>query len=63
MDDADLARVRRWLDSGGTADVVDHGPPAVVSLCRCDGGEEQERLRTWDVRVVHLVEESQQEGA
>ena len=35
----DLSRIERWVTAGGTATVADDGPPLVVSLRRCDGGE------------------------
>ena len=50
-----IERLRRWEDAGGTWRVL-HGRTAaeegagarsgpLVSLCRCDGGEEVERVR------------------
>lgn len=46
----------RWEDAGGTWQVLDRRPDQVtVALCRCDGGEEVERLTSdaADVRA-HL---------
>ncbi len=40
----DLATVVRWQASGGGVEVVSWGPPVVVSLCTCDGGQEMQRL-------------------
>lgn len=41
----DLARLRRWEDAGGTWRVLARRAEGViVSLCRCDGGEEAERF-------------------
>ncbi len=40
----DLATVVRWQASGGEVEVVSWGPPVVVSLCTCDGGQEMQRL-------------------
>lgn len=56
MASEDEERVQRWVDSGGTVEIVDEGPPVVVSLCRCDGGEEIDRFETRDGAVVDLVE-------
>jgi hypothetical protein len=48
-----IDRLRRWEDAGGTWRLL-HGRSggdaagedgALVSLCRCDGGEEVERVR------------------
>jgi len=48
-DSADLTRIRRWADAGGTWRVVARRPDGViVSLCRCDGGEEADRFVTAD---------------
>lgn len=42
---ADLDRLRRWEDLGGTWRVVSRREGVLVlSLCRCDGGEEVDRL-------------------
>ena len=51
----DEERVRRWVDAGGTVAICEEGPPAVVSLRRCDGGEEVDRFSTDDAAVVELV--------
>ncbi len=55
-DSRDLARLRRWEDAGGTWRVVARRPDRVViSLCRCDGGEEADRFATDDPCVLaHL---------
>ncbi len=40
-----LARLRRWEDAGGTWRVLARtDASASVSLCRCDGGEEVDRI-------------------
>ncbi len=45
----DLGRIRRWADAGGSWLVLARGPGAVtVSLRRCDGGEEADRLVVTD---------------
>jgi hypothetical protein len=42
-----LAALQRWSDAGGVWRVVGRTPStATVSLCRCDGGEEVDRLTT-----------------
>lgn len=44
---ADLRRLRRWEDAGGTWRVLARRRDGVVlSLCRCDGGEEADRFAT-----------------
>lgn len=49
----DLARLRRWEDAGGTWQVLARRPDQViVSLCRCDGGEEADRFGTTDPQVL-----------
>jgi hypothetical protein len=44
-----IERLRRWEDAGGTWRVLhgraEPGDGPLVSLCRCDGGEEVERVR------------------
>ncbi len=47
-DDADpVATLQRWEDFGGTWRVVRRdGPQVVVALCRCDGGEQVDELRS-----------------
>lgn len=44
-----IERLRRWEDAGGTWRVLhgraEAGDGPLVSLCRCDGGEEVERVR------------------
>jgi hypothetical protein len=48
-----LAALQRWSDAGGVWRVVGRTPStATVSLCRCDGGEEVDRLRTADPHAV-----------
>lgn len=45
MDAAALAEMRRWRHAGGTVRIArDLGEEIEVSLCRCDGGEEERRL-------------------
>ncbi len=40
----DLAAVLRWQASGGEVQVLTWGPPLVVSLITCDGGQEMQRI-------------------
>ena len=40
----DLAAVLRWQASGGEVRVLAWGPPLVVSLITCDGGQEMQRI-------------------
>jgi hypothetical protein len=53
-----LAALRRWHDAGGVWRVTGTDRPdapdgtVTVSLCRCDGGEEVDRLRTADPHAV-----------
>ncbi len=51
----DLTVVARWEDSGGEVEILDLGPPVVVALCACDGGQEMQRIVSWaeDLRA-HL---------
>lgn len=54
---ADVARLARWVDSGGTWALVARRPDWVlVSLRRCDGGEEADRFASSDPRLLELVE-------
>lgn len=40
----DLAAVLRWEASGGTVRTLAWGPPVVVALITCDGGQEMQRI-------------------
>lgn len=40
----DLAAVTRWEASGGEIEILDWGPPVVVALCTCDGGQQMQRI-------------------
>ncbi|MGH1562394.1 hypothetical protein [Mumia sp. DW29H23] len=52
----DLETLVRWEDAGGTWRVVGRGPSsATVSLCRCDGGEQVDRLASSDDRLLAYV--------
>lgn len=51
-----MNRLQRWTDFGGTWQVVSQNQDAVtISLCRCDGGEEVERLTSADPDLLALV--------
>ncbi|MFT4296368.1 MAG: hypothetical protein QM582_13240 [Micropruina sp.] len=41
---SDLAAVLRWQASGGEVRVLAWGPPVVVALITCDGGQEMQRI-------------------
>jgi hypothetical protein len=50
-------RLRRWEESGATWHVLTRSERAVtVSLCRCDDGEEVERLRSDDPAAVIMLD-------
>ena len=40
----DLATVLRWEASGGDVEVVHWGPPLVLDLLTCDGGQRMQQL-------------------
>ena len=51
----DLASLLRWTASGGEIEVLSWGPPVVVSLCTCDGGQQMQRLTSdADDLLAHL---------
>ncbi|BAK36286.1 hypothetical protein MLP_32720 [Microlunatus phosphovorus NM-1] len=56
---SDLDQLLRWESSGGTWRVAGRTPPVsstlVISLCRCDGGEEMDRLTTSEPAVLAYV--------
>jgi hypothetical protein len=41
---ADLLAVVRWQASGGEVEIVEPGPPVVIALRTCDGGQEMQRI-------------------
>jgi hypothetical protein len=52
----DLAALRRWESSGGAWYVSTSTDETVtISLCRCDGGEEVERLVSHDPTLLEYV--------
>jgi hypothetical protein len=52
--------LQRWEEAGGTWRPLIVSPTrVVVSLCRCDGGEEVERLASAHPGTVRFVSERQ----
>lgn len=48
-----VERVRRWQVAGGTWQVLRRTQDeVVVSLCRCDGGEEADRVTSTDPELL-----------
>ena len=55
-DSDDLETLRRWESAGGSWYVASRTHDEVtVSLCRCDGGEEAERLVSRDQVLVRYA--------
>lgn len=53
-----LATLLRWVEFGGTWTVVHRtDTSAIISLRRCDGGEEVERLTSSDLALLAFVAE------
>jgi hypothetical protein len=56
VDDQPLDILRRWETAGGHWQVLSRGPGGlVVSLSRCDGGEEAHRLTANDQRLADYI--------
>lgn len=56
MADDPLADLQRWERAGGVWRVVARrGNSVTVSLCQCDGGEEQSRFTTDDPAVLTFL--------
>lgn len=54
--DGDLARLRRWEDAGGTWQLAGRRTGEVtVALCRCDAGEEVDRMVSADPALINYV--------
>ena len=54
----DRQTLQRWEDFGGVWRVLaTDGHAATVSLCRCDGGEEVQRLTTQEPELVAWLSE------
>lgn len=62
---SDLDRLVRWEDSGGTWQVRARTATTVtVALCRCDGGEEMDRLVSTEPGLrAHVGERESSEDA
>ena len=59
----DLDRLQRWVGSGGTWQVLaERDGRALISLCRCDGGEEADRFTSADPEVLAYLEEHADEA-
>jgi len=58
--DSDPVEVlRRWRAAGAVWRVVSRTPDrATVALCRCDGGEEVDRLTSDDPRLLAYLDEA-----
>lgn len=58
---SDLDQLLRWETSGGTWRVAGRASPEItlveIALCRCDGGEEVDRLTTSEPAVLAYVGE------
>ncbi|GAA3343580.1 hypothetical protein GCM10020358_43410 [Amorphoplanes nipponensis] len=53
----ELARLRRWEESGATWRVLVRTPESVeIALLTCDAGEEVDRLRSADPAVLAHVD-------
>lgn len=56
-DTVDLDRLRRWEIAGGTWQLERRrGDTLTISLCRCDGGEEADRLVSTEPALIKYVE-------
>lgn len=61
--DTDRQILQRWEDFGGVWRVLaTDGHAATVSLCRCDGGEEVQRLTTEEPDLVAWLAEHPESG-
>lgn len=50
----------RWTDSGAMWRVLYRTPTSItVSMCRCDGGEEMERLTSTDPELLAWIGDRQ----
>ncbi|MFD1826320.1 MULTISPECIES: hypothetical protein [Mumia] len=59
----DLEVLERWVRAGGTWSVVSRtARRATVALCRCDGGEEVDRLTSDDPAFLAHVARGWTEG-
>ena len=52
----DLDALRRWEDAGGQWHLVAHNESSVrIALCRCDGGEEVQRITSREPALMRYV--------
>lgn len=52
----DRETLSRWADSGAMWRVLHRTPASItVSLCRCDGGEEMDRLTSTDPDLLTWI--------
>ncbi len=59
-----VAALRRWEDLGGTWEVLTRTPTRVtVALCRCDGGEEVDRLTSGDPDLLRFLADRRRSGS
>lgn len=58
-----LADLRRWEDAGGTWQLLSRTTQgAVISLRRCDGGEEADRISSDDPALLAFLEQREGES-
>jgi hypothetical protein len=58
--DEQVTALERWRDFGGTWQVLARSPGrATVSLCRCDQGEEVERLIVTSAAALDWLEHNE----
>lgn len=56
MTTPDLERLLRWEGAGGTWRILaERDDGVLLSLCRCDGGEEADRFTTTDPDLLSYV--------
>jgi len=57
METSDLSRLQRWEIAGGTWRLDGRrGDTLTITLCRCDGGEEIDRLISAEQDLIEYVE-------
>jgi hypothetical protein len=56
---SDLEKLRRWETAGGTWRwETQRGDTVTIALCRCDGGEEVDRLVSAEPALREYVEQA-----
>lgn len=64
METSDLSRLQRWETAGGTWRLDGRrGDILTITLCRCDGGEEVDRLVSAEPELIEYVEDATVDGA